>query len=553
MDAKKTGMLLVALTAMAFAGIATGMAGAKELEMGSAPQGVALPGSPYRFLAVTPNRMPRGTVVERIDRDGGRLGRWWYLPGIYRVPAVAYDHSAGGLSADGGTLVLNRLTFGHRPKTTRLAILNTDLYLRHPRKSGQRRPRHAIVYVDLDGHFAFDAISPDGSTIYLAHYIAPIAAPNYIAHFELRALDVRSGRLLPKPIVPAAEPDARMEGLPVTSTTSPDGRWAYTLYDAAGKAPFLHALDTVDSRAVKIALPGLRSYGDLSLLKLRVDAGEHRLELLARSPDTGRVDADSAPVVSIDTQRLRASGAAPLANASGEFLAFAQAPRGPGNLLERTGAAGHSLQGRPIQMRQFGDPRLRGRVLAFACIHGDECAARGIEPLVNGCPDPRANVFVVPNLDPDGFAAGTRLNGRGVDLNRNFASGWRQSGDPGTAEYSGPKPFSEPETRLAARIVEALRPRVTIWFHQIRNGGPFVRVWGQSAPAGRLFAHLARIPFRLMRWPAGTGPNWQNHRFPGNAAYVVELPRGALAPRLAERLNDALDRVGRWEARVGED
>jgi protein MpaA len=211
------------------------------------------------------------------------------------------------------------------------------------------------------------------------------------------------------------------------------------------------------------------------------------------------------------------------------------------------------LRGRPIGLRQYGDPRLRGRVLVFACIHGDECAARGIAPLINGCPDPQANVFVVPNLDPDGFAAATRLNGRGVDLNRNFPSGWRPSGRRGSAEYSGPNPFSEPETRLAARIVSALRPRVTIWFHQIRSGGPFVRAWGRSAPAGRLFAHLAQIPFRLMRWPAGTGPNWQNHRFPGSAAYVVELPPGELSPRLAGQLNDALNRVGRWEARVGKD
>jgi protein MpaA len=245
--------------------------------------------------------------------------------------------------------------------------------------------------------------------------------------------------------------------------------------------------------------------------------------------------------------------AAPPATASGEFLAFAQTPRTPGNLLERTGIAGHSLGGRPIRMRQFGDPSLRGRVLAFGCIHGDECAARGIEPLVNGCPDPRANVFVVPNLNPDGAAATTRLNGRSVDLNRNFPSGWKPSGTRGSAEYSGPRPFSEPETRLAARIVGKLRPRVTVWFHQIRNGGPFIRAWGQSAPAGRLFARLAHIPFRLMRWPAGTAPNWQNHRFPGHAAYVVELPQGSPSPSLGRRLDDALDRIGRREAQVGED
>jgi hypothetical protein len=308
----------------------------------------------------------------------------------------------------------------------------------------------------------------------------------------------------------------------------------------------------VTRRVIRVDLPGLERLVDPYWVKLRVDEAGRRLTVLPRSPQTGRVLNPDEPVLSVNAERLIREGRPPLATASG-LLAFASIPRQPGNLLLREGVAGRSTEGRPIRLRQLGDPAIAGRVLVFGCIHGDECAARGLEPLANGCPDPRANIFVVPSLDPDGFAAGTRLNGRGVDLNRNFASGWKRSGGRGSAEYSGPHPFSEPEARLAARIAGKLRPRVTIWFHQMRRGGPFVRAWGQSAPAGRLFAHLARIPFRLMRWPAGTGPNWQNHRFPGSAAYVVELPRGALAPRLAARLNAALDRVGRREARVGED
>jgi protein MpaA len=316
--------------------------------------------------------------------------------------------------------------------------------------------------------------------------------------------------------------------------------------------PFLLALDTASGRVIRVDLPGLERLANPYLLKLRVDQAGRRLAVLPRSARTGQVLSPTEPLLSVNAERLTRETGSPTAVASG-FLAFTRTPRRPGNLLLREGVAGHSSEGRPIRLRQFGNPAIAGRVLAFGCIHGDECAARGIAPLVNGCPDPGANVFVVPNLDPDGSAAATRLNGRGVDLNRNFASEWRRSGDRGTAEYSGPRPFSEPETRLAARIVRALRPRVTIWFHQLRSGGPFVRAWGRSAPAGRLFAHLAQIPFRLMRWPAGTGPNWQNHRFPTGAAYVVELPRGSLPPRLAGKLNDALDRVGRWEARVGED
>jgi hypothetical protein len=98
---------------------------------------------------------------------------------------------------------------------------------------------------------------------------------------------------------------------------------------------------------------------------------------------------------------------------------------------------------------------------------------------------------------------------------------------------------------LAARIVEGLEPEVTIWFHQHRGRRPLVRAWGQSAPAGRLLAHLARIPFRLLPWPAGTAPNWQNHRFPDSSSYVVELPPGPLSPSLHYRLNDAIIRIAR--------
>lgn len=246
-------------------------------------------------------------------------------------------------------------------------------------------------------------------------------------------------------------------------------------------------------------------------------------------------------------------GSAGSRKAADRLLAFTRTPRRPGNLLERVGIVGHSAAGRPIGLRQLGDPSIAGKVLVVGCIHGDECAGSKIVLTSFGCPDPRSNVFVVPNLNPDGAALGTRLNGRGVDLNRNFPLQWRPIGSPGDPQHSGPHPLSEPETRLAARIVEGLAPEVTIWFHQHHGARPLVRAWGRSVLAGRRLAGLARIPFRRLPWPAGTAPNWQNHRFPGSSSFVVELPPGKLSPGLHARLNDAIIRIARQQARVGED
>jgi murein peptide amidase A len=550
--------LLLALTT----GLATAAtSAAKEIGAVGAAQGVVTEqdGTSYRYVTLSPQTKPALTIAERIDMSDGAIDRWWYLRGNYVIPAVAFDGSAGGLSANGNVLALVHFSRAYPPPPTKLAILDTDVYLRHPRRPGQHRPQHAIHRLSLPGHFDFQAISPNGSKLYLRHYRTHSRGPD---DFGLRVLDARSGKLEQRPL--GVSGDARtLSGLPISGTSSPDGRWAYALYDGDAHQPFLLALDTASGHVIRSDLPGLerlaaslqpsrKHLGFPYLLKLRLDSTGRTLAVYPRSLQSGRVAPHTDPLLSVGVGRLMHWHRPTTATAS-DFLAFATTPRHPGNLVERSGVIGRSLEGRPIRLRQYGDPRTRGRVLVFACIHGDECAGRSVAPLRGGCPEPDANVFVVSSLNPDGSAAASRLNSRGVDLNRNFPSRWRAHGQPGTPEYSGPRPFSEPETRLAARLVRELRPRVTIWLHQIRRGGAFVRAWGQSEPAGRLFARLAHVPFHLMRWPAGTGPNWQNHRFPDSAAYVVELPQGALSPDLAGRLNDALDRVGRWEAQVDKD
>jgi hypothetical protein len=254
--------LLIALLVLTCTGIVMPSAASKGIEMG-ARNGVTVSGSPYRYVAISAHVSPKLTLVERIDMRDGRVDRWWQLPGEYNVPAVSYDGMGGGLSADGRTLVLGRFTWGYPPEQTRLAILDTELPPRRP-PGGRPDPTPSFAYVDLAGHFAFDAISPDGSTIYLIHYLQRRPGADYLTEYEVRAFDVESRRLLPEPIVDPEEPEEEMAGLPIVRATSLDGRWAYTFYDSHetrnGRAvrthePFIHALDTVAGRAVCIDLP----------------------------------------------------------------------------------------------------------------------------------------------------------------------------------------------------------------------------------------------------------------------------------------------------------
>jgi hypothetical protein len=204
---------------------------------------------------------------------------------------------------------------------------------------------------------------------------------------------------------------------------------------------------------------------------------------------------------------------------------------------------GHSASGRPI--RAYDVPSADGVdrpvLLVFGCIHGDEDAGvAAVRLLLRGGPLPAMRLVVVPTLNPDGQASRSRLNGHGVDLNRNFATGWRAGGSAGDPEYPGPRPWSEPETRAARRLILRLRPAITVWLHQPLG---YVRAYGGSMPAARRFARLFGTPFRRMPWLHGTAPNWQNHARPGTASFVVELPPGQLPTARVRRLAWALRRL----------
>ncbi len=123
---------------------------------------------------------------------------------------------------------------------------------------------------------------------------------------------------------------------------------------------------------------------------------------------------------------------------------------------------GTSVEGRPLTVYRFGHgPHQR---MVVAGIHGGyewntvALAEALLDALRQGriTVPPEVTLFVLPNLNPDGYERQKgvlgRANAHGVDLNRNFDWNWAPDWDRrGCWAYApitaGPAPFSEPETQ----------------------------------------------------------------------------------------------------------
>ncbi len=143
-----------------------------------------------------------------------------------------------------------------------------------------------------------------------------------------------------------------------------------------------------------------------------------------------------------------------------------------------------STQRKPILLRDYPAQSTRPaprRVLLVGGIHGDELSSVSIvfqwmqKQLGRG----RAQDFhwhVVPCLNPDGLLkrTSTRVNARGVDLNRNFdtpdwrsdaQSYWQTRTKKDPRRYPGEQPQSEPEADWLASEIAEFKPAAVIQVH----------------------------------------------------------------------------------------
>jgi protein MpaA len=165
---------------------------------------------------------------------------------------------------------------------------------------------------------------------------------------------------------------------------------------------------------------------------------------------------------------------------------------------------GRSVQGRPITALVFDGTA--GTILVLGGIHGDETAGSALVELLarrlEAEPAARAGrrVVLIPLANPDGQAARTRTNARGVDLNRNFAAAnFRPSAS------HGPHALSEPETRAVQDALDRYHPSCVISIHAPLgcidpDGG------SRSAALARGMANLGPLPVRdLPAMPGSLG------------------------------------------------
>ncbi|MBZ5740105.1 M14 family zinc carboxypeptidase [Nocardioides mangrovi] len=181
---------------------------------------------------------------------------------------------------------------------------------------------------------------------------------------------------------------------------------------------------------------------------------------------------------------------------------------------------GHSVQGRPITAWHRGETG-GPKVLLIATMHGNEGAPRTIlRTLRSGRQIHGINLWVVPVYNPDGYAAHTRKNAHGVDLNRNFSYHWA---DLDGGYESGPRAGSEPETRAMMRFLRKIRPDRIISFHQPLNGVDTDTKNQRFSVRVARALHLQRKAFTCGGVCHGTMTGWFNHHFRGSAL-TAEYP-----------------------------
>jgi len=204
---------------------------------------------------------------------------------------------------------------------------------------------------------------------------------------------------------------------------------------------------------------------------------------------------------------------------------------------------GRSVLNRPLTFIRRGNPN-GVRVLVVGCIHGNECAGIAVVDLLKTMAlPPNIDLWILPMLNPDGFALKTRQNANKVDLNRNFPVDWRPLGKVGYWQWAGTAAATEPEVKSMISLGNMVQPQLSIWYHQ-----DYFRISPGSGRDGEIrkrYANLVNLPVLKIEGGSysGTASMWSETMNKGTTtSLTVEFGKG-LRSGEAEANASAITRV----------
>lgn len=105
----------------------------------------------------------------------------------------------------------------------------------------------------------------------------------------------------------------------------------------------------------------------------------------------------------------------------------------------------------------------------LGAVHGDEVEgahlAKKIHEWLLTTDEVNMPIIIVPVVNVDGYKAGTRVNGNGVDLNRNLPSAQWTPEAREEKYFPGTAPLSEPENKFLVELFTKYPPRFILSFH----------------------------------------------------------------------------------------
>ena len=145
-----------------------------------------------------------------------------------------------------------------------------------------------------------------------------------------------------------------------------------------------------------------------------------------------------------------------------------------------------SVENRRLVYAEFGQKDSPNTTLILATVHGDEVTPFFVAlKLTNWLRDHKkeigqTRVIVAPLVNPDGFyrPRRTRMNARGVDINRNFKTHdwellalrtWREKYRQDPRRFPGYTPRSEPETLFQEELIKQFKPQKILAIHSPLN------------------------------------------------------------------------------------